>query len=113
LGRTVQRNSTLAINVLLQLQPEEVYMKTPAENPEGYDDVSLVKRAKDLHGRLLIVHGTYDDNVHPQNTWAFVDALVAAGKPVDMMIYPMRKHDIADRAARRHLYEKMLEFWRR
>jgi dipeptidyl aminopeptidase/acylaminoacyl peptidase len=42
-----------------------------------------------------------------------VDALVAAGKPVDMMIYPMRKHDIADRAARRHLYEKMLEFWRR
>jgi dipeptidyl aminopeptidase/acylaminoacyl peptidase len=75
LGRTVQRTSTLAINVLLQLQPEEVYMKTPAENPEGYDDVSLVKRAKDhLHGRLLIVHGTYDDNVHPQNTWAFVDA---------------------------------------
>ena len=60
-------------------------MKTPAENPEGYDDVSLVKRAKDLHGRLLIVHGTYDDNVHPQNTWAFVDALVAAGKPVDVM----------------------------
>jgi dipeptidyl-peptidase-4 len=114
LGRTVQRTSTLAINVLLQLQPEEVYMKTPAENPEGYDDVSLVKRAKDhLHGRLLIVHGTYDDNVHPQNTWAFVDALVAAGKPVDVMIYPMRKHDIADRAARRHLYEKMLEFWRR
>ena len=89
-------------------------MKTPAENPEGYDDVSLVKRAKDLHGRLLIVHGTYDDNnVHPQDTWAFVDALVAAGKPVDMMIYPMRKHDIADRATRRHLYEKMLEFWRR
>jgi dipeptidyl-peptidase 4 len=72
-----------------------------------------LKRAKDLHGRLLIVHGTYDDNVHPQNTWAFVDALAAAGKPVDMMIYPMRKHDIADRAARRHLYEKMLEFWRR
>jgi len=91
----------------------EAYMKTPEENPEGYDDVSLVKRAKDLHGRLLLVHGTYDDNVHPQNTWAFVDELVAAGKPFDMMVYPMRKHDIADRPARRHLYEKMLEFWKR
>ena len=91
----------------------EAYMKTPEENPEGYDDVSLVRRAKDLHGRLLLVHGTYDDNVHPQNTWHFADELVAAGKPFEMAIYPMRKHEIADRAARRHLYEKMLEFWRR
>ena len=71
-----------------------------------------MKRAKDLHGRLLLVHGTYDDNVHPQNTWHFVDEAVKAGKPVDMMIYPMRKHDIADRPARRHLYKKMLEFWK-
>jgi dipeptidyl-peptidase-4 len=71
-----------------------------------------VKRAKDLHGRLFLVHGTYDDNVHPQNTWAFADELVKAGKPFDMMIYPMRKHGIGDRAARRHLYNKVLEFWK-
>jgi dipeptidyl-peptidase-4 len=90
----------------------EPYLKTPAENPRAYEAVSLVARAKDLHGRLLLVHGTYDDNVHPQNTWAFADELVRAGKPFDMMIYPMRKHGIEDRAARRHLYNKMLEFWR-
>jgi dipeptidyl-peptidase 4 len=90
----------------------EASMKTPESNPDGYEQVSLVKRAKDLHGRLLLVHGTHDDNVHPQNTWHFVDELVKAGKPVDMMIYPMRKHDIADRPARRHLYGKMLEFWK-
>jgi dipeptidyl-peptidase-4 len=90
----------------------ETFMKTPQENPDGYEYVSLVKRAKDLHGRLLLVHGTYDDNVHPQNTWAFADELVKAGKPFDMMIYPMRKHGIEDRAARRHLFNKMLEFWK-
>lgn len=90
----------------------ETYMKTPEENPDGYEYVSLVKRAKDLHGRLLLVHGTYDDNVHPQNTWAFADELVKAGKPFDMMIYPMRKHGIEDRPARRHLFAKMLEFWK-
>ena len=90
----------------------ETFMKTPQENPEGYEYVSLVKRAKDLHGRLLLVHGTYDDNVHPQNTWHFADELVKAGKPFDMMIYPMRKHGIEDRAARRHLFNKMLEFWK-
>ena len=88
-------------------------MRTPQENPEGYDAVSLVPRAKDLHGRLLLVHGTYDDNVHPQNTWRFADALIEAGKPFDMMIYPMRKHDIGDRAARRHLYNLMVDFWKR
>jgi len=90
----------------------EAYMKTPDENEEGYEEVSLVKRAKDLHGRLLLVHGTYDDNVHPQNTWAFADELVKAGKPFDMMIYPMRKHGISDRPALRHLFNKMLEFWK-
>ncbi len=90
----------------------EASMKTPQANPEGYDYVSLVRTAKDLHGRLLIVHGTYDDNVHPQNTWHFVDELIKAGQPVDMMIYPMRKHDVGDRPARRHLYKKMLEFWK-
>jgi len=88
-------------------------MKTPAENPEGYAEVSLVERAKDLSGRLLIVHGTYDDNVHPQNTWRFADALVEAGIPFEMMIYPMRKHGIEDRAARRHLYKLMVDFWKR
>lgn len=90
----------------------ETYMKTPADNPDGYEYTSLVRRAKDLHGRVLLVHGTYDDNVHPQSTLAFADALIKAGKPFDMMMYPMRKHTIDDRPARIHLFNKMLEFWR-
>ncbi len=89
----------------------EALMKLPDENPEGYEKNDLNRYAKDLHGRLLIVHGTYDDNVHIQNIWVFVDELINANKMFDLMIYPMRKHGIADRAARVHLYTKMLEFW--
>lgn len=62
---------------------------------------------------VLLIHGTYDDNVHPQNTQAFMDALIKSGKLFDLMIYPMRKHDIGDREATLHLYRTMLEFWKR
>lgn len=85
----------------------------PDENPAGYDRASFVKRAGDLHGRLLLVHGTYDDNVHPQNTQAFADALIQSGKLFEQMNYPMRKHGFADRAAQIHLQRTMLDFWKR
>lgn len=86
----------------------------PAENAEGYARASLVKRAGELHGRrLLLVHGTYDDNVHPQNTQAFADALVQSGKLFEQMIYPMRKHGISDRPGAIHLQRTMLDFWKR
>ncbi len=91
----------------------ELAMKRPEDNPEGYEKTSLVKSAKNLHGRLLLVHGTYDDNVHPQNAWSFVDELIKANIKFDMMIYPMRQHGIADRPARIHLYNTMLEFWQK
>lgn len=89
----------------------ESAMKRPGDNPEGYEKTSFVNTAKDLHGRLLLVHGTYDDNVHPQNSWAFIEELINADIMFDMMFYPMRKHDIGDDPARIHLYHKMLEFW--
>ena len=89
----------------------EFAMKRPEDNPDGYEKTSFVKTAKNLHGRLLLVHGTYDDNVHPQNSWHFVDELVKANIMFDMMFYPMRKHGISDDPARIHLYNKMLEFW--
>ena len=91
----------------------EAYMKRPQDNPAGYEASSHVNNAHNLEGRLLLVHGTYDDNVHIQNTWAFANALIAANKTFDMMIYPMRKHGIADRAARIHLFNTMLEFWKK
>lgn len=91
----------------------EAYMKRPADNPEGYERTSLVKRAGELHGRLLIVHGTYDDNVHPQNSQAFIDALISSGKLFEVMIYPMRQHGISDRPASIHLFRTMIDFWKR
>lgn len=91
----------------------EFSMKRPQDRLEDWEAVSLLRYAKDLHGRLMIVHGTYDDNVRIQNTWAFVDELIKAGKNFDMMIYPMRKHGIADRPARINLFNKMVEFWTR
>ena len=59
------------------------------------------------------MYGTYDDNVHPQNELAFIDALIKAGKLFDVMVYPMRKHDIGDRDATLHLYRTMIEFWKK
>lgn len=90
----------------------EAAMRTPQENPGAYERSSLIPRAKDLHGRLLIAFGSYDDNVHPYNEMAFIDALVRAGKRFDMMTYPMRKHGIDDQAATLHLYRLMLDFWK-
>ena len=72
----------------------ERYMDTPQNNPEGYERTSVVKAAKDLHGQLLIVHGGIDDNVHLQNTFAFVDALQQADKPFQLMVYPQSRHGI-------------------
>jgi len=91
----------------------EAAMKLPQDNPAGYAKTDLTRYAKDLHGRLMIVHGTYDDNVHIQNVWHFVDELIKANKMFDLMIYPMRKHGISDRPARIHLYTRMLDFWSR
>jgi len=88
-------------------------MRCPKDNPKGYTKTSLVKRAENLYGRLLLMHGTYDDNVHPQNSWAFIDELIKAGITFDMQFYPMRKHGFGDRPARLHRDKTMIEFWNR
>ena len=90
----------------------ESFMKTPQANPQGYEKTSLVKRASDLSGDLLIMYGTYDDNVHPQNEEAFMNALIAAGKPYRTEVYPMRKHGFTDDPARIHREHVMEEFWK-
>jgi dipeptidyl-peptidase-4 len=72
----------------------ERYMLTPKENPKGYAASSVVGAAKNLHGRLLLVHGLMDDNVHAQNTMRFADALQQAGKDFELMIYPRARHGI-------------------
>jgi dipeptidyl-peptidase-4 len=91
----------------------EALVKLPKDNAELYDKTSLVKRAGDLHGTLMIIFGTYDDNVHPQNELAFMEALIAAGKPYESQIYPMRKHGFIDAPAEIHRDKAMLDFWKR
>jgi dipeptidyl-peptidase 4 len=87
----------------------ERYMLTPQENSEGYDKTSVVKAAKDLHGKLLIIHGMMDDNVHMQNSVQLADALQAAGKEFEMMFYPRSRHGIASP----HYLRLQLDFIRR
>ena len=72
----------------------ERYMQTPQENRDGYRDSSCMKYAKQLKGRLLLVHGLIDDNVHPSNTWQLIKKLQDEGKRFDLMIYPGYKHGI-------------------
>jgi len=72
----------------------ERYMDTPQNNPDGYDKTSVVKAAKNLHGKLLIIHGATDDNVHIENTFKFVNELQNADKKFELMIYPKSRHGI-------------------
>ncbi|OWK44340.1 S9 family peptidase [Fimbriiglobus ruber] len=74
----------------------ERYMGLPKDNKEGYDKSSVVKAAANLHGKLLIVHGLIDDNVHFQNSAQLIDALERAGKDFEVMIYPRYRHGIVD-----------------
>ena len=88
----------------------ERYMRTPAENPEGYEDNSPVLFADRLKGNYLLVHGTGDDNVHFQNTEEMVNALIKANKQFDTYFYPNRNHGISGGPTRLHLFAKMTSF---
>jgi dipeptidyl-peptidase-4 len=81
----------------------ERFMRTPQENPEGYDLNSPVHYADRLKGKFLLIHGMADDNVHFQNSVDFAEALIQAGKKFDMMFYPDQSHGIYKRGAGIHL----------
>ena len=88
----------------------ERFMRTPQQNPDGYAATSPVNLAKDLQGKLLLVHGTADDNVHFQHSMAYINALIQAGKPYKMLVYPDRNHGIYGGNSRYHLYTGMADF---
>lgn len=88
----------------------ERFMRTPKENANGYNATSPVRLAKDLQGRLLLIHGTADNNVHFKQTLDYAEALVQAGKQFDMHIYRDRDHGISGGNTRYHLYVKMTNF---
>jgi dipeptidyl-peptidase-4 len=88
----------------------ERYMRTPQENPEGYDANSPLSHAGDIKGQLLIIHGSADDNVHAQNTYEMTEKMVQAGVQFDMAIYTNRNHGIRGGNTSMHLYTKMTSF---
>jgi dipeptidyl-peptidase 4 len=88
----------------------ERYMGLLPQNEDGYRRTSARLAAKDLHGRLLLLHGSFDDNVHPGNTVQMAYELQRAGKPFEMMLYPKSRHAVTDAHQVRHLRGVMLDF---
>lgn len=88
----------------------ERYMGTPQNNPEGYERSSVIKAAKNLSGKLLLIHGAIDDNVHMQNSIQLIYELEKAGKQFNFMVYPKSRHGVADPKLVRHMREMMLDF---
>ncbi len=88
----------------------ERYMRTPNENPEGYDDNSPLTHAEKIKGNYLIIHGSADDNVHLQNTMEFTERMVQAGVQFDMAVYTNRNHGIRGGNTSLHLYTKMTNY---
>ncbi|MCD8073035.1 MAG: S9 family peptidase [Alistipes sp.] len=87
----------------------EIYNGLPGDNEWGYDNNSPVNFAGELRGKLLLIHGTADDNVHFQNSMAMTRALVEAGKDFDMMVYPDDNHGMAP-TGRHHVMQKMIDY---
>lgn len=89
----------------------ERFMRTPQENPDGYDDNSPINHVEKLEGNFLIIHGTADDNVHVQNSIELVTALVDADKQFEMQFYPNSNHGIyTGRNTTIHLYTRLTDF---
>ncbi len=88
----------------------ERYMQTPQNNPEGYKKSSPLHAAKNLHGKLLLIHGAIDDNVHMQNTIQFVYELQKAGKQFELMLYPKSRHGVNDPLLLKHMRQMMTDF---
>ena len=88
----------------------ERYMRTPKENPQGYD-VNPIQRANNLSGELLICHGMADDNVHPQNAFEYSEALVQADKDFKEIYYTNRNHSIFGGNTRNHLLRQITEWF--
>ena len=88
----------------------ERYMRTPAENKSGYEDNAVLNWVDKLEGKLLLCHGTADDNVHVQNTYELTEKLVQANKQFEMQIYTNRNHSIYGGNTRYHLYNRFMKF---
>ena len=89
----------------------ERYMRRPQVNEKGYKNASLLNKAADLTGNVLIIHGTGDDNVHVQQTMQYIDALVQADKQFEMQLYPDDNHHLRKGNNGIHMHRKILGFF--
>ncbi|RWX00478.1 S9 family peptidase [Flavobacterium cerinum] len=88
----------------------ERYMDTPQENPEGYEKTSVINKAKQLKGRLLVIHGAQDNVVVQQHSMEFINACITAGKQVDYFLYPTHEHNVRGKD-RIHLNQKIADYF--
>ena len=88
----------------------ERYMRRPQVNPRGYEEASLLNKAADLSGSVLIIHGTGDDNVHVQHTMQYINALVEADKQFEMQLYPDDNHFLRKGNNATHMHNRILNF---
>ena len=89
----------------------ERYMRRPQVNDRGYKNASLMEHAANLTGKVLIIHGTADDNVHAQQTMQYIDALVRADKQFEMQLYPDDNHHLRKGNNAKHMHERILLFF--
>ncbi len=89
----------------------ERHMGTPATNPKGYAESDLAGYAKNLQGKLFLIHAMMDENVHFENTAHLIDALVAADKDFDLLVFPGERHGYRDPAAKRHAMRRVVEYF--
>lgn len=89
----------------------ERFMRTPKENGDGYQASSAISRASKLKGKLLLIHGSADDNVHLQNFMEYSEALVQANIQFDTQIYANRNHSIFGGNTRNHLMNRVANFF--
>jgi dipeptidyl-peptidase-4 len=90
----------------------ERYMGTPQDNPEGYREASCMTFADRLRGKLLLIHGMIDENVHFRHTARFIDALIKANKPYELLLYPEERHMPRSEKDRRNMEERIVEFFK-
>ncbi len=88
----------------------ERYMLTPAQNPQGYKSSSVLQAAGSLHGKLLLLHGAIDDNVHVANTIQLIYALQKEGKQFELMLYPKSRHGVTSPLLLKHMRQLMTDF---
>jgi len=90
--------------------PADNYMDTPADNPDGYFESAPINFAENFKGKLLLIHGLMDNNVHFQNSVQMIEALVKAGKEFELMVYPRERHGVRSSYRRAHNYRKIYDF---